>query len=184
MIQRREESDQSSGVPIFMVMRMVVFIVTTCSLELPAETQMYWIRTGMLVMLVCRCENFCAMNLEHMFSAGLCTASCVVFTFCVVLLDHWWNFRTIFVYMLHPVVFLLTSLKLSWLVINFIVISANYMHVFTFPQSVGTSHIIKAILWHRWAMTATSSMIAGYHFGWLLFSHWSVWLFELRTFMM
>jgi len=70
-------------------MRMDVFIVTTCSLDLPAEVQMNWIRTGMLVMLVSRCENFCAMNLEHNFSAGLLSSSCVMFTFSVVLLNHW-----------------------------------------------------------------------------------------------
>jgi len=68
-----------------MIMRMVVFSITTCSLDLSAEVQMYWIRTGMLVMLVSRCENLRAMNLEHKFSAGLLSSSCV----CVVLLDHW-----------------------------------------------------------------------------------------------
>jgi hypothetical protein len=165
---RLEESDQSNGVPVFMIVRMVAFSVTNCSLDLPAEVQMYWIRTGMLVMLVCRCENFCAMNLEQKFCAGLLSSSCVMFTFCVVLLDNGWNFRTIF--------FICCILFYSyWLykrfldIINFIVISAKCMCVFSLSLSVGISHIIKAILWHRWAVTATSSMIAVYHLQFDLF---------------
>jgi hypothetical protein len=138
-----------------MIMRMVVFSVTTCILDLPAEVQMYWIRTGMLVMLVYRCENFCAMNLEYKFSAGLLSSSVA------------WSLvkpQNHIFYMLHSVLFLLTLLKFSWHIVNFVVISAKYMCVVSLPLSVCNSHIIKAVLWNRWAITTTSSMIAGYRF--------------------
>jgi hypothetical protein len=75
-------------------------------------------------------------------------------------------------YMLHPVLFLLTLLMFSWHIINFIVISAKYMCVFSLPLSVGISHIIKAILWHRWAVTTTSR---------IPFSLQSACLFELSA---